>query len=133
MKKINVSIGFLLVFFIINVIMPISSSSMQIFAEYHSGKVVTLEVESTDSIENVKAKIQDKTGILLENIEISLNGKILEDGRTLADYNIQKENYITVSDLSAPATGYREIIPVVFLLCALSCRTILNFKRTISK
>ncbi|KAJ4803684.1 Polyubiquitin [Rhynchospora pubera] len=67
---------------------------MSIFLVEMNGKIKTLEVETSDTIENLKAKVQEKLGIPVREQRLIFHGKQLEDERTLAEYNIRKENFI---------------------------------------
>ena len=91
---------------------------MQIFVRTIDGNIFSLDVEASDIIQNVKGKIRHEEAIEIDKMRLVFDGKQLEDGRTLADYNISNDSGALHLVICQPKGGF---IAIIIALCAIGC------------
>jgi large subunit ribosomal protein L40e len=102
--------------------LPLDALAMQIFVMTETGKHITLEVEASDTIYDTKIAIQERDGFPFSQQTLFFSGQELEDGRTLADYNIIKEStlYLVLRVTTSTSTPVNSMPPLsLWLLAAL--------------
>ena len=115
---------------LVGLMLTTPASAMQLFVKTLTGKTITLEVESTDSVEAIKAKIQEKEDIPPEQQFLYYNGKLLDEGKTLSDYNIQKESklYLGLQQRNTGISNIQEVAigGVLTYFSDASCQTAIS-------
>ena len=112
MKARKILLFLLIAVFIVCLLPARPSNAMQIFVRVEIGgslRTLTIEVEPGDYVGNVKEKIADKEGIPPERQRLYYNDALLDDARTLADYNVQKETYLYLMILPVTAAAQADL------------------------